>query len=160
MLMEAPRGEGNYPRPASWYDAVAFCFWLTDQIGRRVFLPTMAQRRRAIQGSDNRTYPWGNKLNPAFANYRDNGPRRTTPVTEFGAAASPYGIMDLVGNTWEWLVDGHNLTNPYDYKAKADRMLSGGSYRSAAAELSSDYVMKQPPDLTAHTIGFRTIVIL
>ena len=159
-LPEAPHGEGNHPRPASWYDSIAYCFWLTEQIGRRVFLPTMAQRRRAVQGSDNRIYPWGNKMNAALANFRDNGPRRTTPVNQFGAAASPYGIMDLVGNTWEWLVDGHNLANPYDYKANSDRLLSGGSYRSSTAELSSDYVMKQPADLTANTIGFRTIVIL
>ena len=44
----------------SWYEAVAFCLWLSDVTGERIMLPTEDQWQYAAQGDDGRTYPWGN----------------------------------------------------------------------------------------------------
>src|SRR5690606_10002958 len=44
----------------SWYEAVAFCLWLTEVTGESIMLPTEAQWQRAAQGDDERAFPWGN----------------------------------------------------------------------------------------------------
>ena len=45
----------------SWYEAVAFCRWLSQVSGENVTLPTEQQWQRAAQGNDDRVYPWGNE---------------------------------------------------------------------------------------------------
>lgn len=158
-LLPAPVSDDLLPRLACWYDALAFCCYLRAQTGRKVLLPTRAQRRRAAQGTDGRLYPSGNELLPTSANYRDSGIGHRTPVTHY-TAVSPYGLVDMAGNLWEWLLDGANLERPYDYRVQADRYLAGGSYRSQPSELRVDAEMKQPPHLTTPTLGFRVVVQL
>lgn len=159
-LKATPESDDLLPRSACWYDAMAFCFYLSEQLGRRVLLPTRAQRRRAAQGTDGRRYPFGNELSPAKANYRDSGIGHTTPVNAYNAPG-PYGHYDLSGNVWEWLLDGVGIEYPYDHRACVDRYLAGGSFRSHANELSATSgEMTQPPDLTAQTIGFRVMILV
>jgi hypothetical protein len=158
-LQATPESEDLLPRSACWYDAMAFCFYLSEQLERRVLLPTRAQRRRAAQGTDGRRYPFGNELTPDKANYRESGIGHTTPVNAYNSPG-PYGHYDLSGNTWEWLLDGAQLEKPYDHRAHADRYLAGGSFRSRADELLVTSEMVQSPELAAPTIGFRVMILL
>jgi formylglycine-generating enzyme required for sulfatase activity len=52
----------------SWYDAVAFCRWLSAKLGYAITLPTEEQWEKAARGTDGRTYPWGNECTPGYAN--------------------------------------------------------------------------------------------
>jgi len=158
-LAATPENDNLLPRTAAWYDAMAFCFYLSEQMGQRVLLPTRAQRLRAAQGTDGRRYPFGNELTPAKANYRESGIGRATEVTAY-SAPGPYGNLDMSGNCWEWLLDGVNLEKPYDHRARADRYLAGGSFRSRAEELMCTSEMTQPPDLRTPTVGFRVMILL
>jgi len=109
----------------SWNDANAYCGWLASNTGIRFCLPTEAQWERAARGTDQRTYPWGDRLpdgslaNFADVNYRkkfgkesrnsdpdvDDGYAQTSPVDAYPEGRSPYGIFDMAGNTIDWIHD-------------------------------------------------------
>jgi serine/threonine-protein kinase len=95
---EFPPGKERYPVvKVSYTDALAFCSWL----GCR--LPTAAEWEKAARGADGRLYPWGDDWEDGrYCNHweaRNEGP---TPVDRYAEGASPYGVMDMAGNVWEW----------------------------------------------------------
>ena len=104
----------SYNQPVvgvSWYEAAAYCAWLTVQgqtagwlAGTDVIrLPTWLEWERAARGIDQRRYPWGNEPPDAErANYKDTGIGRPTPVGCFPAGAATCGALDLAGNVMEW----------------------------------------------------------
>lgn len=94
----------DHPRQnVNWYEAMAFCSWLSQKAGLIVSLPKAAERIRATQGDDGRIYPWGNDFDSERCNTRENLIRSTTRVNRYENGASPFGIIDLSGNVWEWL---------------------------------------------------------
>ncbi|MBU6334937.1 MAG: SUMF1/EgtB/PvdO family nonheme iron enzyme [Chloroflexi bacterium] len=66
-------------------------------------MPTEAQWTQACRGDDGRTYPWGDQPSDAtLANY-DMDVGGTAPMGRYPAGASPYGLLDMAGNVWEWV---------------------------------------------------------
>jgi formylglycine-generating enzyme required for sulfatase activity len=85
-----------------WQEAMRFCSWLSEKTGYLVTLPTDAQWQRAAQGDDNRKYPWGNEWDTNCCNSEASKIGHTTPVTQYPQGASPFGVMDMAGNVFEW----------------------------------------------------------
>ena len=94
-------------------DADAYCKWA----GKR--LPTEQEWQYAAQGTDMRKYPWGNGMDSTRCNYNLNRP---TDVRQFAGGASPFGILDMVGNVWQMTSD------VYDNGSYYFTILRGGSY--------------------------------
>lgn len=86
----------------SWYEARAYCRWLSAQTGRRFRLPTEVEWEAAAAGVEGRPYPWGNDLHPLRANYYETRLRGPTPIGVFVDGNTPEGVSDLSGNVNEW----------------------------------------------------------
>lgn len=91
-----PADKPDYPVVnVSFVDAHAFADWA----GKR--LPKAREWEKAARGTDGRQFPWGNERDPSRANLNTKVIR---PVSDFASGASPYGVLQMVGNVWE-LVD-------------------------------------------------------
>ena len=98
-----PKGKESHPVVnVSWQDALSYCAWLSKVTGKQITLPSEAEWEKAARGDkDKRAYPWGDDFNPARCNTLELGLGDTSPVGIFLEGASPYGLLDMSGNTWE-----------------------------------------------------------
>jgi iron(II)-dependent oxidoreductase len=116
---------GAYPsgwadKPVTWVsleDARAYAAWA----GKR--LPHEWEWQYAAQGSDGRLYPWGNSWQRDAVPTPNQTRSLSSPdaVTAHPAGASPFGVMDMVGNVWQW-------TDEYQDEHTRGGILRGGSY--------------------------------
>jgi hypothetical protein len=137
----------------TWYEAVAFCQWLSYRTGDQISLPTERQWQRAAQGDENYLYPWGNQFDSERCSCNRNS---TLPVTYFPDGASVYGVMDMSGNVWEWCVDNWQ-TGAADLSGKDIRSLRGGSYYDELHLLMVNHRKGGYPQDGDYFRGFRLI---
>ncbi len=134
----------HYDHPmvfVTWEEAKAYCEWAGGR------LPTEAEREKASRGTDRRKYPWGNEEPaPHLGVFRSSwGFEATAPVGTHPAGVSPYGVLDMGGNVWEWCSDWWDRdyfeVSPYrDPEGPASgiaHLLKGGSWDSRPSVLSS-----------------------
>lgn len=152
---------GDHPRATvSWYEAMAFCQWISAKLGLPVTLPTEQQWQRAAQGDDGRAYPWGNRFDKSRCNSREGNLRTTTPVNRYEKkGASPYGVCDMAGNVWQWC--SNMEYKPSKRNGAKDvhvpRAVRGGSFISVSNRVKSTYHFYLNPLYRYATIGFRLV---
>lgn len=132
----------------TWDDAANYAAWTNKS------LPTSQQWEKAARGTRGNRWPWGNQPTPAKCNVRGSGPGTTTSADKYASGVSPFGVYDLVGNTWEWTgtettVDRYQLkgsafTSPFErgepavFNDASRKMLDDDTgFRCVAADLTS-----------------------
>ena len=159
---QVPEGQEGHPVVyVSWSDAEAYCTWLTKKVGEGVVsLPTEAQWEFASRGAEGRTYPWGwEEPDEERANFGDPD-GETTLVNAYPGGATPTGIYDLAGNTWEWCRDsygpysGDPITDPTGPNESGPCVLRGGSFGYTRRLLRAAYRRGVHPDVGYPNSGF------
>jgi sulfatase modifying factor 1 len=150
----------------TWFDAAAFCQWLTKVSGIPYKLPTEDQWEAAARGGlTGQPYPWGGRAPDAGGVFRANfrtalpgatGFRFTAPVGSF--AANGYGLFDMAGNVSEWCQDRYvPLRRGGPFKPGVLRLLKGGSWLSGPRDLRPAARQAAPPQYADGYIGFRVV---
>jgi formylglycine-generating enzyme required for sulfatase activity len=182
----------------SWHDAVAFCRWLSEVTGEPYRLPSEAEWEKAASWEQHRPktdeipqpadegrqtknigattgtkrrYPWGDEFDASRCNTKESGIGDITSVGAFPWGTSPYGLLDMAGNVYEWTISlwGTDMKEPafgYPYDPSDGRedleagngilrILRGGAFYYDAFYARAAHRVKSYPDYRVRTRGFR-----
>jgi hypothetical protein len=150
----------NHPAEyVSWYDAMAFCRWLSARLGYEVRLPTEYEwQQAATNGNPRNEYPWGRKWDKRLANTAESRLSRTTAVGMYPLGATDgnlEGAMDMAGNVWEWCLNKYDKPDDTSVSSDENRVLRGGSWYYYQDNAYAAFRLRFNPDLRLGYIGFR-----
>jgi len=169
-----PNGFENHPvTGVTWFDALAYCQWLSQKTGRWYQVPNEAQWEKACRGANGSIYPWGNDLESARCNY---GNAKVAPVDAY-PAQNEFGCFDLLGNVRQWTCTlwGEKRIAPdpkYAYPWMDDRrndltasrqvrrVVRGCSMKDDQKLLRCSARNGQLPDQHDARIGFRIVMLV
>jgi formylglycine-generating enzyme required for sulfatase activity len=141
----------------TWEVAKTYC----ERVGRR--LPTEAEWEKAARGTDGRLYPWGDT--PPNGNQALFGMalNQTRAVGSYPAGASPYGVLDMIGNVRQWVSDNYDIyyfggspdRNPQGPDSGESKVLKGASYKDAVHYTHAAMRFHHVPGSAGENRGFR-----
>jgi len=151
----------------SWFDAVAYCDWLSSTLGKKYRLPTEAEWERAARGGvEGETFPWGNCAPEELPDYASRWKSGPEPVGLY--ATNPYGLYNLGDNVHEWCADWYDAAyyavsperNPQGPLSSSRRASRGGSWRHQIKVTRTAARSSIPPELKYADYGFRVAASL
>ena len=172
-----PPGRDNHPvAGVTWYEALAYCQWLSEKTGSNYSLPNEAEWEKACRSGNDFLYPWGNELEAG----RSNHGYESIAAVDAYPAQNELGCFDLVGNIRQWTCSlwGEKRSQPdarYRYPWKDDqrnslsansqirRVVRGSSMRDAVLALRCSARSGQLPNdrgLPSIRHGFRVVMHL
>lgn len=152
----------------TWYEATAYCRWLSARLGYEVRLPSESEWEKAARGTDGWAYPWGNSWDAAKANTAESSIGSTTPVGCYPDGACPCGALDMSGNVIEWTAtpweedyqDSDGTVIDMEGQEKVSYVWRGGAWgdylRSARCTSRGRY----RSSYRNYTLGLRVVVAL
>ena len=158
---------GNHPAVyVNWFDAVAFCRWLSRRLGFTVRLPDEWEWQQAATGGDDRNaFPWGPdwdaKAEPWRANTFESRLGHATAVGMYPAGASPVGARDMAGTVWEWCINKFDTPTVEVTRSGArdfdPRVMRGGSWLNLQDRARCACRHRYDPSYRYDSVGFRVV---
>ncbi len=151
----------------TWYEAIAFCNWLNIKLHGELYkelkaykftLPSEQQWQRAAKGDNGWLYPWGNYWIKDTANI-DNVLGKTSAVNNYESGKSPYGVLDMLGNVWEWCLNDWDTGKILVSQKAARRALHGGSWNSDKQGTRASMRDCYSPLFGSNEFGFRICAV-
>lgn len=160
----------------TWFEAVAFCRWMSKLTGSRIRLPSELEWERAARGPGDALYPWGDNFVAESCNWSGMRLADLTPVGSF-STYDEAGPVDMIGNVWEWthtiardpnansatlVEDGFYSYERYPPPDVANRIevglrrvVRGGCYLNQQSQLRATFRASEPPETRYRRTGFR-----
>lgn len=156
----------NYPAEwVSWYQAVAFCRWLSSKMTNyEIRLPTEWEWQLAATGGDPiRAYPWSDAWNGAYANTKESKLSKTVAVGVYPpASAAPCGALDMCGNVKEWCLNEFETPESTHLSGTNRRAVRGGAWFDEPNKVSNfirGFDSPSGPIEKNYRVGFRVMGI-
>ncbi len=161
-------GDSDFSHPeqavvgTSWFDATAYCEWLSQITSRHFRLPTEAEWERAARGgTEQKLYPWGDEPPESLPNYSARW--KTGPERVGHAEKNAYGLCDIGANVHEWCADWFDAgyyaispeRNPQGPASGTRRASRGGSWRHYTKVSRCAARSSIPPEFRYADYGFR-----
>jgi formylglycine-generating enzyme len=149
----------------TWFDAMAYCGWLSRKTGSSFRLPTEAEWEWAVRdGREQALYPWGNDSPDVFEFYR-SGWQEERPHRVALRPANGLGLYDLGDNVHEWCFDWYDpqyyqrapLRNPVNLDATERRASRGGAWRHRVKVSRCAARSSLAPHFAYTDYGFRVV---
>jgi len=145
-----------------YLEAAAYAKWAGYQLPTEPQWQMAASWRLRSSAHVLRRYPWGDTFDTDRCNVWTCGIGQTVPVSEFEAGAAPNGVLQLVGNVWEWTSSDFNVIDDQGRTIVADMLMKairGGAFDTYFAAQATSYFRTGLACLTrAHNVGFRCIM--
>ncbi len=165
----------NHPREmVNWYQALAFCRWLSWRLGGgydleqvdqwAVRLPTEFEWEKAARGMTGWQYPYGDKFDALRGNTSETGIGQTSAVGIFPLGDALHWdkpVADLSGNVWEWCLTDYRNSQRHmkqdDLQTDVWRVLRGGAWSGLDNDARAVYRLSYDPGNRNFSFGFRFV---
>ena len=162
---DIPAGKASHPViNVSYHDAQEYCRWLSRITHRQYRLPTEYEWEKAARGAapETRRYPWGDTWTKGWCNSAEEGRQDTSAVDQYEQHNfSPYGIVDLAGNVWEW-TDSPYRPYPgsihYSTSYGTAYIVRGGSWRNDHQDARTSMRGRYKLGVQRPYLGFRIVL--
>jgi formylglycine-generating enzyme required for sulfatase activity len=172
----------------SWSDCLDYCIWASKKSGRAITLPSEAQWEYACTGGQAKEYPWGDTWFPPYV-WSSVGQAKQQGTGALSRGDNiwkdhPFGLIDIVGNVWEWCLDWYDplwyanplaltrnsindVSNPPQVfkhrngsqKSASARCIRGGSWSDRDPQAFRSTIRNRyVPDMISNAIGFRLCI--
>jgi formylglycine-generating enzyme required for sulfatase activity len=174
-IPSSSRGDHRPVEGVLWAEAVEFCARLSRRTGRHYRLPSEAEWEYACRAGTTTPFAFGETITSKLANVGNypggsgllaEHPNGTTPVGYFGVA-NAFGLYDMHGNVWEWLLDAYHASyrgapvdgSDWDSHVDASRVMRGGSWSNPEQDSRSARRARwEVPNFKGVTHGFRVVM--
>jgi formylglycine-generating enzyme required for sulfatase activity len=166
---DQPWGRGRRPViDVSWDDTQQYAAWISRLTRRPYRLLSEAEWEYAARAGTTSAYWWGNEIGRNNANCKACGSawdnKQTAPVGSFNKA-NPFGLLDMLGNVWEWVEDcwhdqyrgAPSNGSPWTFACTDDaqRVVRGGGWDDDPADLRAAARYPGPREIRNSINGIR-----
>jgi len=142
----------------TFYEAEAYCNWLSYYKKKAIRLPDEKEWEYAARGTDGRPFPWGEEFDAALTNTQESERYDTVEAAKIDGDASPFDVHDMAGNVQEWTSSLYPPLINEQFSQGILYVSRGGSFNDTAYGARTSYRRAYPPGYFFSFLGFRVLV--